>query len=60
MDHMTAGGEGIRGPGYRRDRLTWVVFSGLLGFGFLNSVLGPAPPYIRAVEHSIRSAQAKP
>ncbi len=51
MDHMTAGVEGIRGPDYRRDRLTWVAFSGLLAFGFLNAVLGPALPYVRAVEH---------
>ena len=38
-------------PGYRRDRLTWAAFSGLLAFGVLNAVLGPALPYIRAVEH---------
>jgi MFS family permease len=37
--------------GYRRDGLTWASFSGLLGFGFLLAALGPALPYIRAVEH---------
>ncbi len=36
---------------YRRDRFTWAMFAGLLGFGFLNAVLGPALPYIRRVEH---------
>src|SRR5215218_8167096 len=33
---------------YRRDRLTWAAFAGLLAFGFLNAVLGPALPYLRA------------
>lgn len=36
---------------YRRDSFTWAAFSGLLAFGFLNAVLGPALPYIRAEEH---------
>src|SRR5215203_2333641 len=35
---------------YRRDRLTWAAFAGLLAFGFLNAVLGPALPYLRAEE----------
>ena len=38
-------------PGYRRDRTTWVAFGALLAFGFVNAVLGPALPYLRAVEH---------
>jgi MFS family permease len=36
---------------YRRDRTTWSAFGALFAFGFLNAVLGPALPYIRAVEH---------
>ena len=36
---------------YHRDRLTWAAFAGLLAFGFLNAVLGPALPYLRAEEH---------
>ncbi|MGH3498255.1 MAG: MFS transporter [Nocardioidaceae bacterium] len=36
---------------YRRDGFTWAAFGALLAFGFLNSVLGPALPYLRAVEH---------
>jgi MFS family permease len=39
------------GERYRRDRTTWAVFGALFAFGFLNAVLGPALPYIRAVEH---------
>jgi len=35
---------------YRRDRFTWSAFGALTGFGFLNAVLGPALPYLRAVE----------
>jgi fucose permease len=37
--------------GYRRDRTTWAAFGALFAFGFLNAVLGPALPYLRAVEH---------
>jgi MFS family permease len=37
--------------GYRRDGTTWAAFGALFAFGFLNAVLGPALPYIRAVEH---------
>ena len=37
--------------GYRRDRTTWAAFGALFAFGFMNAVLGPALPYIRAVEH---------
>jgi fucose permease len=36
---------------YRRDRTTWAVFGALFAFGFVNAVLGPALPYLRAVEH---------
>ncbi|MGH3378523.1 MAG: MFS transporter [Actinoallomurus sp.] len=36
---------------YRRDRTTWAAFAALFAFGLLNAVLGPALPYIRAVEH---------
>ena len=38
-------------PAYRRDRVTWVAFAALLGFGLLNAVLGPVLPYLRAAEH---------
>lgn len=40
-----------RDQGYRRDRVTWVVFAALLAFGVVNAGLGPALPYIRAAEH---------
>jgi fucose permease len=36
---------------YRRDRTTWAAFGALFAFGFMNALLGPALPYIRAVEH---------
>jgi fucose permease len=36
---------------YRRDAFTWAAYGALMAFGFLNAVLGPALPYIRAVEH---------
>jgi fucose permease len=39
-----------RRQGYRRDALTWTAFGALFAFGFLNAVLGPVLPYIRAVE----------
>jgi MFS family permease len=35
---------------YHRDATTWAAFGALFAFGFLNAVLGPALPYIRAVE----------
>lgn len=38
------------GAGYHRDVFTWTAFGALIGFGFLNAVLGPALPYLRAVE----------
>ena len=38
-------------PAYRRDDVTWRLFAGLAAFGFLNAVLGPALPYLRAIEH---------
>ncbi len=36
---------------YRRDRTTWAAFGALFAFGFVNAVLGPALPYLRAEEH---------
>jgi MFS family permease len=36
---------------YRRDRVTWAVFTALFSFGLLNSGLGPALPYLREAEH---------
>lgn len=54
---MTEGNEAQRrtrpepAEGYRRDRATWAAFAALFAFGILNAVLGPALPYIRAVEH---------
>jgi fucose permease len=44
-----AGRRGSAGA-YRRDRTTWAAFAALFAFGFLNAVLGPALPYIRAAE----------
>jgi predicted MFS family arabinose efflux permease len=38
-------------PHYQRDRTTWAAFGALFAFGFVNAVLGPALPYIRATEH---------
>lgn len=40
----------IGSDAYRRDGFTWAAFGSLAGFGFLNAVLGPALPYIRASE----------
>ena len=37
--------------GYRRDGFTWAAFGALTAFGFLDAMLGPALPYLRAVEH---------
>ena len=36
---------------YRRGRTTWAAFAALFAFGILNALLGPALPYLRAVEH---------
>jgi fucose permease len=36
---------------YRRDATTWAAFGALFAFGFMNAVLGPALPYLRAAEH---------
>jgi MFS family permease len=33
---------------YRRDAVTWGAFGALFGFGFLNAVLGPTLPFLRA------------
>ena len=44
-----AGRQSSSGP-YRRDAVTWAAFGALFAFGFLNAVLGPALPYIRATE----------
>jgi fucose permease len=38
-------------PAFHRDRFTWAAYGALLAFGFLNAVLGPILPYLRAVEH---------
>lgn len=35
---------------HHRDRFTWAAFAALLALGVLNAVLGPALPYLRAVE----------
>lgn len=35
---------------YRRTTFTWTAFGALFAFGYLNAVLGPALPYLRAVE----------
>jgi MFS family permease len=35
---------------FLRDRFTWAAYGALLAFGFLNAVLGPILPYLRAVE----------
>jgi len=35
---------------YRRDAFTWTAFGALFAFGYLNAVLGPSMPYIRAEE----------
>ncbi|MDQ6730206.1 MAG: MFS transporter [Actinomycetota bacterium] len=51
MGDVSAGSGESPERAYRRDRLTWAAFSGLLAFGFLNAALGPALPYIRGVEH---------
>src|SRR4051795_712352 len=48
---LTAAEARTSAPAYRRDRLTWAAFSGLLAFGLLNAALGPALPYLRAAEH---------
>jgi fucose permease len=36
---------------FHRDRFTWAAYGALLAFGFLNAVLGPILPYLRAVEN---------
>jgi MFS family permease len=38
-------------PAFHRNRFTWAAYGALLAFGFLNAVLGPILPYLRAVEH---------
>jgi fucose permease len=38
-------------PAFHRGRFTWAAYGALLAFGFLNAALGPALPYLRAVEH---------
>ena len=38
------------GDSYRRDAVTWAAFGALFAFGFLNAILGPALPYLRAAE----------
>lgn len=34
----------------RRERFRWAAYGALLAFGYLNAVLGPALPYLRATE----------
>ncbi len=48
---MIGDAEAHSDDGFRRDAFTWTAFGALLAFGFLNAVLGPALPYLRAVEH---------
>src|SRR3954447_12131358 len=48
---LTAAEARTSAPAYRRDRMTWAAFSGLLAFGLLNAALGPALPYLRSAEH---------
>jgi MFS family permease len=38
-------------PPFRRNRFTWAAYGALLSFGLMMAVLGPALPYLRAVEH---------
>lgn len=47
----TAAAAPATAPPFHRDRFTWAAYGALLSFGFLMSVLGPALPYLRAVEH---------
>ena len=49
---MTAERRPAAQPPYRRDGFTWAAFALLTAFGILNAVLGPALPYLRAVEHT--------
>jgi len=35
---------------FHRNRFTWAAYGALLAFGFLNAILGPILPYLRAVE----------
>lgn len=49
--HRAAVAQQTPGDSYRRDAVTWVAFGALFAFGFLNAVLGPALPYIRATEN---------
>jgi MFS family permease len=48
--HSTAAAAAAAPP-FVRDRFTWAAYGALLSFGFLMAVLGPALPYLRAVEH---------
>jgi MFS family permease len=36
---------------FHRSQFTWAAYGALLAFGFLNAVLGPILPYLRAVEN---------
>ena len=49
MATFTSDGRGSA-QAYRRGPTTWAAFGALFAFGFLNAVLGPALPYLRAVE----------
>jgi MFS family permease len=48
---MAVAAQGEPAPTYRRDATTWAAFGALFAFGFLNALLGPALPYLRASEH---------
>jgi fucose permease len=47
---MTDGTSTAVRPPFLRDRFTWAAYGALLAFGFLNAILGPILPYLRAVE----------
>jgi fucose permease len=51
VDHTGRPEAGTGAAEYRRDGFTWTAFGALGAFGFLNAVLGPALPYLRATEH---------
>lgn len=51
MGWMVCNAAPARSDSYRRDAVTWAAFGALFGFGFLNALLGPALPYIRATEN---------
>jgi fucose permease len=48
MSSISTGGGPVP---FHRNGFTWAAYGALLAFGFLNAVLGPILPYLRAVEH---------